>query len=263
VLGWAIGQKALDDSLARFGEGSPLSRLKTQLAGIDPDEAFSSIPYEKGARFVALLERTAGRDAFDRFLRVYMATFRFQSISTEEFLAFLDEKLPGVSHAIDANAWFYDANMPSNAPVFKSKALETLTKLAEEWPSGSRPTQKQIAAWTPAELLIYLQHLPRELDAPSLEWLDGELHLTSRGNHELLVEWLTIAAGSDYEPVFGKVREVLTRVGRMKYLRPLYTALGRHERTRALAAEIFAAAAPGYHQLSSRVVASVMGKYPG
>jgi uncharacterized protein (DUF2062 family) len=76
------------------------------------------------------------------------------------------------------------------------------------------------------------------------------------------VEWLTIAAGSDYEPVFPRVREVLTRVGRMKYLRPLYTALGRHARTRALATEIFAAASPGYHALSRRVVESVMQKYP-
>ena len=49
----------------------------------------------------------------------------------------------------------------------------------------------------------------------------------------------------------------------MKYLRPLYTALGRHPRTRALAREIFAAAAAGYHALSRRVVESVMEKYAG
>jgi aminopeptidase N len=262
VLGWAIGQKALDESVERFGAGSPLTRLKTDLKGIDPDEAFSSIPYEKGARFVALLERTAGRPAFDRFLRSYMDTFRFTSISTEEFLAFLDEKLPGVSTTVGAKEWFYEAGMPANAPVFRSESLERLTALAEAWPGGVRPTAEQIAAWTPPELLLYLQHLPRELDRASLEWLDGTLGLTARGNHEILVEWLVIAGGSDFEPVFPRIREVLTRVGRMKYLRPLYGALGRHGRTRALAAEIFASASPGYHQLSTRVVASVMAKYP-
>jgi hypothetical protein len=82
-----------------------------------------------------------------------------------------------------------------------------------------------------------------------------------RGNHEILVEWLVIAAGSDHEPAFGKLREVLARVGRMKYLRPLYTALGRHPRTRSLARDILAAASPGYHALSRRVVESVMAKY--
>jgi len=54
---------------------------------------------------------------------------------------------------------------------------------------------------------------------------------------------------------------VLLRVGRMKYLRPLYSALGRHPRTRALARDIFAAAAEGYHALSRRVVESVLEKY--
>ncbi len=63
--------------------------------------------------------------------------------------------------------------------------------------------------------------------------------------------------------MFGRVREVLMRVGRMKYLRPLYGALGRHARTRTLAREIFAAAAPTYHVLSRRVVESVMEKYDG
>jgi hypothetical protein len=55
---------------------------------------------------------------------------------------------------------------------------------------------------------------------------------------------------------------VLLRVGRMKYLRPLFTALGRHPRTRALAREIYAAAAPGYHSLSRRVVEGILAKYP-
>ena len=75
----------------------------------------------------------------------------------------------------------------------------------------------------------------------AMEIVDAaKLDLMKRGNYEILVEWLTIAAGSDYEPVFPRVREVLTRVGRMKYLRPLYGALGGHDRTRALAREIFA-----------------------
>ena len=120
-----------------------------------------------------------------------------------------------------------------------------------------------MAQWSPSELLVYLQHLPRELDAASCRWLDERLELTARGNYEILVEWLTIALGSDYEPVFGRARDVLTKVGRMKYLRPLFGALGRHPRTRALAREIFAAAAPTYHTLSRRVVESVMEKYDG
>jgi hypothetical protein len=263
ALAWAIGQKALDESLARFGADSALTKLRTELEGVDPDEAFSSIPYEKGARFVVLLERAAGRERFDRFLHAYLGRFRFTSITTEDFLTFLDAELPGAAEQVGARQWLYEVGMPPNAPVFRSDALTTLTALAEGFAGGARPSPAQITAWTPTEMLIYLQHLPRQVDHAACAWLDGQLALTGRGNHEILVEWLTIAAGSDYEPVFGRVREVLVRVGRMKYLRPLYTALGRHPRSRAVAREIYAAAAPGYHILSRRVVESVMEKYDG
>jgi aminopeptidase N len=261
ALAWAIGQNALDESVTRFGKDSPLTRLRTELAGVDPDEAFSSIPYEKGARFVTLLEQTVGRARFDRFIQAYLGRFRFTSITTEDFTAFLDTELPGAGAQVGARAWLYEAGMPANAPVFRSAALESLTALAEEFAGGARPTATQVAAWTPAETLIYLQHLPREVGPNACAWLDANLKLTGRGNHEILVEWLTIAAGSDYEPVFSRVREVLSRVGRMKYLRPLYSALGRHARTRALARDIYAAARPGYHVLSRRVIESVMEKY--
>jgi aminopeptidase N len=262
VLSWAIGQQALDKELERFGADSPFTRLRTDLKGTDPDDVYSSIPYEKGARFFALLEQLAGRERFDRLVRDYIGRFRFTSITTEEFLAFLEERLPGLAGQAGAERWLYQPGMPGNAPVFRSAALESLTTLAEGWPHGLRPTAEQAAAWSPAELQIYLQHLPRELDAQGCGWLDERLGLSKRGNYEILVEWLTIAAASDYEPVFARLREVLARVGRMKYLRPLYGALGAHPRTRALARAIYAAAAPGYHALSRRVVESVMAKYP-
>jgi leukotriene A-4 hydrolase/aminopeptidase len=262
VLSWAIGQRALDTEFERFGAGSALTRLRTELKGVDPDDAFSSVPYEKGSRFLALIERTAGRERFDRFIRDYIGRFRFTSITSEEFIAFLEEKLPGVAATVLSDKWLYEPGMPANAPVFRSKRLEELTSLAEKWPAGVRPSKEQVSGWKPSEMLIYLQHLPRELDPASCEWLDRNMGLTGRGNYEILVEWLTIAAGSDYEPVFGRVREVLTRVGRMKYLRPLYKALGKHARTRVLAREIFKTAGPGYHGVARRVVETVMEKYP-
>jgi leukotriene-A4 hydrolase len=261
VLSWSIGEKALEESMERFGKSSPLTRLRTELAGMDPDEAFSSVPYEKGARFVTLLERTAGRARFDRFMREYMARFRFTSITTEEFLAFLEERLPGVAAEVDARAWLYEPGLPPNAPVFRSPRLDALVALAQAFARGERPGSSAIAGWTPAETLVYLQNLPREVEGSACAWLDTAMGLSARGNHEILVEWLTVAAGSDYEPAFARLREVLLTVGRMKYLRPLYGAMGRHARTRALARRIFAEAAPRYHALSRRVAASVIEKY--
>jgi hypothetical protein len=146
--------------------------------------------------------------------------------------------------------------------VFQSAQLDRLTALAGRWTEGGRPTPDQIAAWTPAELLVYLQKLPRQVTQADCAWLDQHLALMGRGNYEILVEWLSLAAAADYEPAFPRIREVLMKVGRMKYLRPLYGAMGGHARTRTLAREIFAAASPGYHGLSRRVVQGVLEKYP-
>jgi leukotriene-A4 hydrolase len=261
VLAWAIGQHALDAAIARFGGDSPLTRLRTQLHGVDPDDAFSTIPYEKGARFVVVLERAVGRERFEQFLRDYMQRFQFQSITTEEFLQFLDAQLPGLAEQVLAPQWLYEAGMPPNAPVFTSAELEELRSLAQAWTAGARPTAAQVQQWSPLEVLVFLQHLPRELDHASLAWLDAQLHLTGRGNYEIVVEWLTIAAGSDYEPVFGRIREVLTQVGRMKFLRPLFVALGKHARTQRLGREIYDTAQATYHSLSRRVIETVMAQW--
>jgi aminopeptidase N len=261
MLSWALGQRALNEALQRFGADSPLTCLRTRLDGVDPDDVFSSVPYEKGARFVALLERSAGRARFDAFVRAYMARFRFTSISSETFLEFLEQHLPGLAAQVGAQRWLYEPGLPDNAPAFHSAALEQLVALAEAWPQGARPGAEQVARWQPTELLVYLQHLPRGLDTEECRWLDEHLALMDRGNHEVLVEWLVIAASSDYAPAFERLREVLLRVGRVKYLRPLYGALGRHPRTRALARRLYAEARPGYHALSRRVTESVLASY--
>jgi len=261
ALRWAIGKNSLDESMARFGTNSPFTKLRTDLRGIDPDEVYSTVPYEKGALFVTALERQVGLERFDSFIREYINRFRFTSITTDEFIGFLDQELPGVSGAVNARKWLYETGLPSNAPTFDSRTLNQLQAAAENFAAGKRPSAQQISGWDWSELLVFLQHLPRELDIDSLEWLDRNLELTTRGNYEILVEWLTIAAGSDYEAVFESVRKVLMEVGRMKYLRPLYKALGNHPRTRQIARETYKNCKARYHSLSRRVIESVMKEY--
>jgi len=260
-IAWAVGQKDLDDSLERFKDQPELTRLRTHLEGVDPDDVFSSIPYEKGARFLVALERAVGEERFDRFIQAYLARFRFQSISTEVFCAFVEQELPGALARIGADAWLHQPGIPAGAPRFVSERLEALTALAQGWKGGKRPVAAEVAGWHPTELLVYLQKLPGDLTLADCAWLDAQLGLTGRGNQEILVQWLCLAAGVGYEAVFPRIREVLGRVGRMKYVRPLYQALGKTEAGRRLAKEIFDAAAPTYHALTRRVAESVMEKY--
>jgi hypothetical protein len=198
-----------------------------------------------------------GRERLDAAIRAYIERFRFTSITTEDWLRFVQEQLPGAAEAIGVVDWLDGAGLPSNEPRFTSAAESGRQALAARVAAGARPSDEMVG-WTTAETLVFLNALPRPLDAGTCAWLDRSLGLTASGNHEILVVWLAIAIASDYEPSRQRVREVLTNVGRMKYLRPLYTALARNPRTLSLGREILAEAAPGYHPLSRRVASTIL-----
>ena len=46
--------------LKQFPENSPLTKLVVELKDTDPDDSFSSVPYEKGSCFLYYLERILG-----------------------------------------------------------------------------------------------------------------------------------------------------------------------------------------------------------
>ncbi|MFN7133676.1 MAG: M1 family aminopeptidase/hydrolase, partial [Myxococcales bacterium] len=80
----ALGRRALDRALERFRAQPGLTKLRTSLAGVDPDEAFSEVPYEKGYLFLRALEEEVGREPFDRFVRAHFSKFRFRSLTTDD-----------------------------------------------------------------------------------------------------------------------------------------------------------------------------------
>ena len=67
--------------------------LHIDLAGRNPDDAATGIPYEKGALFLTTLEKAFGRERFDAFLRAYFDHFAFQSITTKAFEDYLRKHL--------------------------------------------------------------------------------------------------------------------------------------------------------------------------
>ncbi|MFY0579211.1 M1 family aminopeptidase/hydrolase [Cystobacter fuscus] len=120
-----LGRGALEQTLQHFKEHPQLTCLRTHLTGVDPDEAFSLVPYEKGYLFLRALEDAVGRDAFDGFLRDYLQTHRFQALTTEEFTAFVERRLPGALAKVDAEAYLSRPGIPQARP--------------RPTPSGSRP----------------------------------------------------------------------------------------------------------------------------
>jgi len=257
-LAAALGRDSLQRALDRFGPDSPYTQLKTDLSGIDPDDVFSSVPYEKGYLFVTLLEKTVGRRAFDRFIRNYTTRFAFRSITTEDFLAYLDEALPGVARKVGAKDWICKPGIPKNAPTITSRRLTALNAVAAHWHQGRRPDPKVARKWPAEQRMVVLAGLPKTLPHQDLEWLEATFHITGSGNAEILSAWLVLAATSNYTPAFPTLREFLGRVGRMKLLSPIYKALSDSPATRPLALEFFREHAERYHPIARAVLAKLL-----
>ena len=252
-LAAAIGRRELEESIERFAKQPELTRLRTHLEGIDPDDAFSHVPYQKGYFFLRALEEAAGRDAFVSWLRSYLQTFRFGAITTADFEAHFERALPGVLAKVDARQWIDGEGIPASAPRPRSERLAAIERLG-----GALPEAEVAERWTPIEWWLYLESVPRPASRELCEGLEQRFELTASTNYEVLVAWLTLALQSGHHTVVPRVEEVLAAVGRMKFLRSLYTALARDPATRPVAERAFAANRAGYHPISRQLVEGVL-----
>jgi aminopeptidase N len=87
----ALGLRDLKEEIAGLDDRDEI--LHIDLKGRDPDDGSTDIPYEKGALFLRHLEETFGRARFDQFLKSYFNHFAFQSITTDQFVAYLQQNL--------------------------------------------------------------------------------------------------------------------------------------------------------------------------
>lgn len=108
-----IGWKALQDSVSQLGETHEFTKLIVDLKGKDPDDAFSSIPYEKGYTFLSYLEEQVGKEKWNNFIPHYFRKFARSSLDSYDFksclLAFFenDSAASVALNSVDWDIWFY------------------------------------------------------------------------------------------------------------------------------------------------------------
>jgi aminopeptidase N len=255
ALHGALGRRALEEALHHFRAHPNLTALRTHLAGVDPDEAFSQIPYEKGYLLLRAMEAAAGRPAFDEFLRRYLATYRFRALTTEEFVAFTERELPGVLASVDADAYLHKPGVPAGAPSPHSVRLEALVRVR-----GTVPSVDTVKGWTPTEWQLYLEWLPSDTPRDLIRQLDERFSLTKSRNSEVLVSWLVAALRAGWEPALQRAEAFLGEVGRMKYLKPLYGVLASSHEHRGLARSLFKKYAERYHPIARQGVELILSR---
>ncbi|TMB27633.1 MAG: M1 family metallopeptidase [Deltaproteobacteria bacterium] len=245
----AVGRQDLSNALRRFEARPELTRLRNDLAGIDPDEAYSTVPYEKGYLLLRHLEETVGRTRWDAFLRDYLDRFRFQSLATQDFLDFLEKRLPGVVERAGVLRYVDSPGIPHDAPVARAERLDRLLARAakNEVPERADPT----------ELLLYLNALRTPL-RETCEEVEARYRIRARRSLELRTAFAVAQLRAGMPEGAEEARKIALGIGRMKFLRALYTELQARPATREKARKIFEEARGTYHPIAAQVIESIL-----
>jgi len=246
-----LGKRTLISELAEFGPADQI--LHVDLAGRDPDDGMTNVPYEKGALFLRFLEEKFGRARFDAFMKGYFNSHAFRSITTETFADYLDRNLlkryPGKVSRGEADKWMNEPGLPSDAPDPQSDNFAKVAKEAKDYSNGALALNViDKKAWTTQEWLQFLKSMPEGLSSAKMANLDEAFGLTKAGNSEISFQWLMMSIKTGYSPAEAKLEEFLTTIGRRKFVRPLFTELAKKDMNRAC--EIYRKARPGYHPIT-------------
>ena len=259
---WELGYQDLQSDLDNLGPTQQDTRLKVNLKGREPDAAFSNIPYEKGAVFLRMLEENVGRQKFDAFLNNYFSSNAFIPITTEKCLTFMDQHLFDgdtlARNRLQVRQWIYEAGLPSNCPHQLPSRYIDVDSQRVHFEKNISAKSLQTEKWSTHEWLQFLRKLSRPLPLEKLSDLDFRYKLSASCNCEIADEWYRLAIASGYEKAYPDMELFLGRVGRKKFLEPLYMEMIKTENGRKMAVDIFEKSRINYHPLTAKKIEKII-----
>ncbi|MGL2967576.1 leukotriene A4 hydrolase C-terminal domain-containing protein [Flavobacterium sp. XGLA_31] len=256
-----LSRKVLEINLDELGKNSPDTRLKVSTAGRNPDDGLSDIPYEKGYAFLQTVEAAVGRQKFDAFLTAYFKAHAFQSITTEDFVAYFNENLikgdKTLADKIKLNDWVYQPGIPSNCITPVSEEFNTIDGIQKTWrTTGVKGLSQKIQSTN--EKQHFIDYLPKDLTPGEMAAIDKECHFTQGGNFVVRRQWFIQAIQHQYKTAYPAIETFLTTYSRTGSLLPLYKEMIKTPEGKAWARKIYAKAKPGYHATTVEAVENVL-----
>jgi len=262
-------EEALLDARALQKEIGAMPTNSQKLApdprGIDADDSLSDVAYSKGSWFLRTLEQRFGRATFDDYLKGYFNHFAFQSITTEQMLAYMKpnliDKYPGKMSMAEVNDWVYGSGIPKDAPLPDSARFDAIDRERAAFLDGSLPADKLDAkGWNTQEWMYFLNRLPDVTPLAKIQQIDAAWHLTGTPNAEIGMRWYTHAIAAGDKAVWPAAADHMMRIGRLYLTLPLYQALVAAPGGLAYAEQVYAKAKPGYHPLTQQAVEAIFAK---
>ena len=252
------------------------THLKLQLSKRNPDDGMTSIAYVKGAFLLKTLERDFGRQRFDTFLKKYFKDHAFQTLTTEQFKAYLEENLISQTDIkFNIDEWLYKPGLPKNCYAVSSPRFEKIQELAREFAKGKdifkkpakKKGKKQLPAlnrdqYVPQEWQAFIRALPKKMDPERLALIDEKLRFHNWGNAEVATEWYVLGINSNYTVIRPDIEKFISKVGRRKFLLPIYTAANNNPESKQWGLEVYKRYRNNYHPVSIATMDDLLGYKP-
>jgi leukotriene-A4 hydrolase len=258
---------------ARRDEGTARRRTSIwccDLAGRDPDDAFSGVPYQKGEWMLRTLERRFGREqASMPSIRAWFDEHAFQSVSTAALprissaTRLLDAKDAADVAAPISTYWLYQAGVPKSALLAHSAKLEAIDGALADFIAGKKDAAALNArTWVTAEWVHFLNGYSEKANAAQMAALDAAYGLTQRRNREIAMRWFLAGIRAGYTPMRDALRAHLIEIGRRKLMMPLWSELAKTPENKAWAIEVYRTARAGLHPIAQNSVDTTLGYKP-
>ena len=198
LLRWRDLEETVNNVL---GPTNPYTSLVPKLAGVDPDDAFSVVPYEKGSTFLWYLEDlVGGPPKMEPFLKFYYKKFAYKSIDSDTFKSTFLEYFKDVEAVkeVDWDTWFFTPGMPTYKPKFDESLARVCWDLAKKWQDWDVNTPAvfgdAFATMSPEQKQVFLGTLINDepLSTVKIEKMAELYELDKSPNVEILFRWLRL-----------------------------------------------------------------------
>lgn len=252
-----LGKQDLEQTILKLEP--KMQFLKLKLRNIHPDEAMSDIAYEKGYFLLRLIEETIGRDKTDPFFSKYFQDHSFQTLVTEEFIVYLEKNLLQPNNtSLNLDAWIYNAGLPDNCPKIESVLFNKVDKVLSNFYLTGNMNSIETDLWSTHEYLHFIRGLADSTSIDQMSIIDNKLNFTSSGNSEIACAWFEKSIYFGYNEIDANLEKFLIRIGRRKFLQPLYIALASTPEDKQKAIKIYKQARDNYHYISSNTVDRIL-----
>jgi aminopeptidase N len=257
------------------------SKLYLDLENRNPDDGMTDIAYVKGAFFLKTLEQKVGRKQMDIFLKKYFQYFAFKTINSSTFISYLNKNLLTKNDVeFNTEEWIYKKGLPKNCLQITSPRLENMTEMAEKTNAGEvlfapKITYKYYKKkgkryrrmivnkierqdYIVQEWQTFIRALNPSIGKRKMKELDQFLGFSTCGNAEIMNEWFVLAIKNDYNEIRPEIAAFLTKIGRRKYLIPIYKTLSEKPENLAWARGLFKSIKTNYHAVSRNTVEDIL-----